>query len=109
LLDSQPENSSKNSLELSAAQKSGLSQKNPRAKKPYSAFLPARAGVWCWTHEKTLVGLDLRSLKVIHSHCEISNRKSMKIVLFIVFWTNSLILGGEIHAKKLSTALSTVR
>jgi hypothetical protein len=50
LLDSQPENSAQNSRELNASQKSGLSQKIPRAKKPYSAFLPARAGVWCWTH-----------------------------------------------------------
>jgi hypothetical protein len=31
----------------------------------------------------------------------------MKMLLLIVFWTNSLILGSEIHAKKLSTALST--
>jgi len=89
-------------------EKSGLSSKSPRAKKPYSAFLPARAGAGCWTHEKTLVGLDLRSLRVIHSHCETSNRKSMKIVLFIVFWVNSLIFGGEIHAKMLTTALSTI-
>jgi hypothetical protein len=108
LLDSQPENSAKNIRELSAAQKSGLSPKNPSAKKPYSVFLPARASVWCLTRRKTLIGLDLRSLRVIHSRCEFSNLKSMKSVIFIVFRVNSLILGTEIHAKKLSTALSTV-
>jgi hypothetical protein len=73
-------NFAKNSLQLSAAQNSGICPKNPLAKKPYSVFLPTRACSECWTHEKTLVGLDSGSLRVITSHYEISNGKSMRKV-----------------------------
>jgi hypothetical protein len=40
LLDSQPENSAKNILELSAAQKSGLSPKFHALKSPTARFYP---------------------------------------------------------------------